>query len=503
MNTNQNLTTNLITKVVSLLLSLNLTACSLASVTKTTISETQPTLAPNTPTFTATASQTPTNEPTATIEPSPTVEPTKSPEQLLLEFKESAEYKQGLQDYLNAMNITENQITISEEIKLISGEEHQLLVVTCEYCGSDTEQSRFIGTNDIPLFILDQNSQEELTWRKIDWHDVANILIGVGIDIGDQNHNDKLYLERAFEGNLIFVTGGLMHASIEWGRKYVPFVLNEYHNEFGDKQVTIGGASLFELHDEIPKISSEEEMRKYMRERTKEVLEILEPFVKKHDDQILIAISNETFAGFGGSENYADWVDHRFYQIFGKRWIIEAYLAFEDVRNEMGLPRENFIVYINDYGIELPGKKSNFFKQELIKIKQSIAKELNISYDEVQLEIGLQCHNMYDIPTDHDVFRFMQTDLGRQQMADNINKLSGETGSKIFFTEVTSGEEPVEFMINFLSMAKMVNNLEGVNIWDALRTNSGTLGGETIWDKKTYQPTEAYYAMLAFLLSLH
>jgi len=78
MNTKPISKTNPNAKIISCILALILAGCSLSPAENTATTETQPSLVPNTPTYTATASQTPTAEPTATIEPSPTLVPTKS-----------------------------------------------------------------------------------------------------------------------------------------------------------------------------------------------------------------------------------------------------------------------------------------------------------------------------------------------------------------------------------------------------------------------------------------
>jgi len=67
--------------------------------------------------------------PSVEEEPTPIVEPAQTPEQALAEFKESAEYKQGLQDYLNAMGLEAENVAISEETKTINGQEYRFLVV--------------------------------------------------------------------------------------------------------------------------------------------------------------------------------------------------------------------------------------------------------------------------------------------------------------------------------------------------------------------------------------
>jgi GH35 family endo-1,4-beta-xylanase len=153
MTTKQNAKTNLIAKIISGILALILAACSLAPAENPLTTETQPTLLPNTPTYTATASQTSTVEPTATIEPTPTVEPTLSPEQALAEFKESAEYKQGLQDYLDAMGLSSDVITITTEKKTINDSNRYYIVVNPNVDKLDLDARYLDLYKPAPLFI--------------------------------------------------------------------------------------------------------------------------------------------------------------------------------------------------------------------------------------------------------------------------------------------------------------------------------------------------------------
>jgi GH35 family endo-1,4-beta-xylanase len=163
MTTNKNSKTNLIAKIISGILALILAACSLAPAKNTLTTQTQPSLVPNTPTYTATASQTPTVEPTATIEPTPTVQPTLSPEQALAEFKESAEYKQGLQDYLNAMGLPADAVTVRQVQKEINGEVYDFITITPDETKLTDLQRKYKEIFiPVTLFIYDKEAD---LWR--------------------------------------------------------------------------------------------------------------------------------------------------------------------------------------------------------------------------------------------------------------------------------------------------------------------------------------------------
>ncbi|MGB9881952.1 MAG: hypothetical protein ACPLPV_04195, partial [Methanomassiliicoccales archaeon] len=366
-------------------------------------------------------------------------------------------------------------------------------------------------------FIAEQNEKGEWKWRRAQWHDITNIIransgrdfmVAVGIDEGDENHNDPLYLTRAFEGNTIWITGGLMHSSIGYGRTYVPQVLHEYHRRFPNNPATLGFYHMFWHHDQIPQLNTAEETRNYMRQRVREVLTILAPFLRQYNDRIIFNLTNEAMAGFGGSHNYVGWVEHSgngelypYYKFFGDNWITEAYLAFEDVRREMGLPRENFTLLVAEYGIDLPGRKSEFYEDRLRTIKQRIAQELGISWKQVQLDIGIQCNHIYDSPYEEEYYRLMATENGRVAIASNINALAINTNSKVFFLEVNYKDNSLEHALELLDLARRVDNLGGFQ-HAGLRINSDV--ENTYWDideRTSYPPTAAYYAFFDFLLN--
>jgi endo-1,4-beta-xylanase len=192
MTTNQNSNHNSIAKITSGILALILAACSLSPAENTVTTETQPSLVPNTPTYTATVSQTPTVEPTATIETSPTLVPTKSPEQVLAEFIESAEYKQGLDDYLNAMRLEKENVAITEELKVINGQEYRFLVATPHKKGLSNEQQNHLNLYEsISLFLFKENN-----WEKIGFRDLSEILdVIFGNLILGRQMNSSTYFE--------------------------------------------------------------------------------------------------------------------------------------------------------------------------------------------------------------------------------------------------------------------------------------------------------------------
>ena len=122
-----------------------------------------------------------------TAEPTPTPEPTQTPEQALEEFKESAEYKQGLQDYLDAMGLQEENVTITEEVKVINGQEYRFLEVTPKKNTLTADQQLFVHFYEpVPLFSFLEGDIKRIGIR--DLSDPFNINFG-NLILGRQKSN--------------------------------------------------------------------------------------------------------------------------------------------------------------------------------------------------------------------------------------------------------------------------------------------------------------------------
>jgi len=146
---------------------------------------------------------TPSAEPTPTIEPTPTAEPTQSPEQALVEFKESAEYKQGLQDYLDAMGLQEENVTITEEVKVINGQEYRFLVVAPKKNTLTADQQLFVHFYEpVPLFLFLEGDFKRIGIR--DLSDPFNINFG-NLILGRQKSNPTYaeIMKRDFGATLV------------------------------------------------------------------------------------------------------------------------------------------------------------------------------------------------------------------------------------------------------------------------------------------------------------
>jgi GH35 family endo-1,4-beta-xylanase len=209
MTTNQNSNRNSIAKITSGILALILAACSLSPAENTVTTETQPSLVPNTPTYTATASQTPTVESTATIEPSPTLVPTKSPEQVLVEFKESEEYKKGLEDYLNAMGLEAEAVTIQLVQKEINGQQIDFLEVEPNQDKLTPLQQKYIDVYKIsPIAGLGENGEWSIySAYPRNLADLNNLILEVPVVSSDKNVENianQIFMSGELDSSVVF-----------------------------------------------------------------------------------------------------------------------------------------------------------------------------------------------------------------------------------------------------------------------------------------------------------
>jgi len=146
----------------SVLALISLAACQVAAKTNPSIpQETVPVVSP-TPTIPITeVSVVVESEATPTVvEPTPTAEPTQTAEQALVEFKESAEYKQGLSDYLNAMGLQEENVTIAQEQRSINGVDYLFINANPDITKlSEVQLKRKVVYGTIPIFVAIRNQE--------------------------------------------------------------------------------------------------------------------------------------------------------------------------------------------------------------------------------------------------------------------------------------------------------------------------------------------------------
>ena len=509
------------TLLVFLLVNLVLSACAPASAPTST-------LAPSvTPLSTATAmptlittstpqpSSTPesTKIPTNTASPAPTALPTYDEKVVgfagVAKIESKSEWKSiadsAINQYAKAFGIQPE--TVKLDIK-----------------GFEDKQYALALTQDgIPLLIWKKGENGEWKWMQNNWllsASIVNFPIGVEIDPGHPNNREQGYRNFVINNaNVINISGGLSHQWLSYGRAYVPEIVRQYKERNPNTPLTIHVNHLFYHHDTFPPELSDQSKplaerqqlaRSYMRERVREVLKIIVPIIEQYPNtKIMANLGNEVFWEYQGNVGWeGEYSDYPLYDLLGKDWLPEAYVAFEEVIKEYQIPRDKVTLLLNDWGIELPGKKSDYYFSQKKWVVAQIAKRLGISPKEVQLATGIQFgydikgrpENDYAVIYTRKILKLLETEDGRQELVNHLNSLEGG----FFVTELVT-DDP-ETMNKVLEVLERVNKdqIKGVIFWSALvRPNSGEIhyAGNTVVDKKTYAPLSSYYEVLKFLVS--
>jgi hypothetical protein len=450
MNTKPISKTNPNAKIISCILALILAGCSLSPAENTATTETQTSLVPNTPTYTATASQTPTAEPTATIEPSPTLVPTKSPEQVLAEFKESAEYKQGLQDYLNVMVLEEEQVVVTLETKTINEVEYQFVVVSPDFSKlNDDQKNNGLRYESCPLLIFD-----EIGVRSVKIRDLAGGFIGTTASYGDKDSRTFAYQNRLYDF-------GLVSLSAAFSNRY----LNEHNNP--DYWTGIVSSNKQELKIKAmyyPKdvrsafenfSGSQEELieeaDKHIKQRSRDILN----YIVKYNMQgkTTIELANEVF----GPYSYVGADKNPLFKAYGKDWISKAFIelyntAIIDFNLVPG--RDLIIVGINERDIEEPNSQVDYIIKEVKGIKEDIANNLGIPVEELSFDIGIEYHLGQRHGARNATLSLNKlTSENRNALIEHLQRINSETGSRIHFSEVDAIGDEVEIANAYAELA--------------------------------------------------
>jgi hypothetical protein len=374
----------------------------------------------------------------------------------------------------------------------------------------------------IPLMIATRGENGEWTWMQNNWLLSANIIgfpIGVEIDPGHPNNREQGYRDFVIRNaNVINISGGLSHQWLRYGKTFLPEIVREYKEKNPNTPLTIDVNHLFYHHDTFPPELSDKSKplaerqqlaRNYMRERVREVLEIIAPIMERYPDtKIMANLGNEVFWEYQGATGWeGEYSDYPLYDLLGKDWLPEAYVAFEEVIKEYKIPRDKVTLLLNDWGIELPGQKFDYYFSQKKWVVDQIAKRLGVPPEKVQLATGIQFgyaikgrpENDYALTYTNKIFKLLETEDGKQKLVDHLNSVNGG----FYVTELVT-DDP-ETMTKILQVLEKVDKgqIKGVIFWSALvrpKVGETHYAGNTVVDKKTYAPLVSYYEFLRFLL---
>jgi len=503
MNIKQDSKTKSISKLISLLLVLTLAACSMGG-TGTSVStppgETKPIITPTIIVGTATTTATPTIELSPTIQSSPTEEPTKPPKQILAQFKESVEYKKGLQDYLNAMGLNDEIVKITEEVKIINGKEYQFLVASPDQAKLTPEQQKYPNVfNSSPLFV-----KEEDYWRLVYFIDLItdNKTIGTSVvwklleRLPSTNTSSESVIN--YE-NLIKGTNSYslktnwydFQPESKHTLEYKNIGLNWGINQFNkvldtDLALSIRGQELL-YYLTVPEwinnhIFSKDEMNDLIQNYLNGVMGHFSGKVKEW------IVVNEPYDTSG---KWAPYRDDPFYRAMGEDYIIEAFRIAREAD-------PSAILIYNDTGNHAPiGVKGGETTASTQKRVEVLRKEELID------KVGIQMHMFDDSIPNKDnlisVFKSYGVPVVITELDVDMSKYLGSDDEKYL--------KQAEIYRIIICACIESNVCDGITFWEPGDSNNwresvSNSSADASFLDDNLNPKPAYYAMLAELYAL-
>jgi len=297
----------------------------------------------------------------------------------------------------------------------------------------------------------------------------------------------------------------MSHQFIQYGKTFVPELVNEYKKRNPEIPLTLGIGHMFYHHDTFPPelsdqsipLSQRQELtKKFMRDRVREVLEIVAPLMIKYPDLTLeFNLGNEVVWYYNGNFGWeGEYSDFPLYDNLGKRWIIEAYKQFNEVREDFGLPPERFIVLWNETHLQLGRRdpKTEYFISQFNWVSEALTNQN--PQIQIGIQLGLGKDGGADVPL---TLNLLTTPEGREEIRNNLNRLSMETnGRKIYVTEhVADTPEVTEELLK--ALFEKGPAVKMVNFWNAL--NRG-YQGNFIVNKNNYSRLSPYYQLIHYLI---
>jgi hypothetical protein len=293
-------------------------------------------------------------------------------------------------------------------------------------------------TDGTPLFIATQDPKtKEWGWREATLKNLGqygSLPQGTTVDFGDRTRTNPKY-NTALLNNFGFMTinGATMEQWWSLGgteywtnlaiREHMPirmnylfFPLDKYPDGFG---------------------STKEEVKKYMEFRNEKFLSFAKK-LKEANIQFEISLANEPTFYYNGKLYWQGEASRKFppFEAFGKSWATEAYVSFYQAAIRNGLiPGKDFrIIGMNERGIELPGERTNAVMNEFIRIKKEIGQRLNMPWEQVPFDLGIEFHTGNTLKDRDVTVPFDQINVDK--IVENLRQIKEKTGSDISITEL-------------------------------------------------------------------
>jgi len=345
--------------------------------------------------------------------------------------------------------------------------------------------------------IAEQDESGKWRWKEIIFlnslKNLYGIEIGTSVNPADGNYGSLNYRKTAAREFSIFKTVGFSPQTFEnWPS--VPTQQIRFVREFG--KIMYIGAII--NHHEIPSSWNN-------RQPTNEEVE---NFVNKRVDTILRSLKE---AGGGYVDvvseamwysNGRGWENSPFYKLYGRNIIAEIYIKAYQKALELGLEPGKDVVFIyNDYGIELPGPKSDFVHEELTRTKQIVSERLGIA--EVPLDVGIQFHIYPSYQSAGYPTAALVSSLSQEKILANIERFKKIGGVHIAELQVNDIEDigKINDALNLVVQSGIKGGVKSITFYQMLaRENLWKSVNPEVFDSQ-YRRTANYYRILSTILS--
>jgi hypothetical protein len=334
-------------------------------------------------------------------EPTPTVEPTEitlTPEQQLTEYLQTAEAKESIDQFVNAMKMAGIEISAEQVNQCLAIEElkdtnrNPFLIATYDL-DPNPNQAGEIPESPIPLLIAEKNENGEWEWRTSEWKDsqffYKDINIGTSIDGYDMRDfkSDPFY-QRNIVKRFNAIDPSMNYNLISQDKS----VDLESLMLFADKNnlVYYVGGGFWHLDvDQIKNLNSAE-LKSFIENYPGNFFQYISP-KNNNEPPTIVHFFNEPVWEDSGN---LGWLESPYFKAYGYNGVdmlSQCYLSYYRAAEKKGLILgKDYRLTIGLDGVFTPNKKAYFIHDSLIQVKKRIANELSISVEQVNLDIAMQ-----------------------------------------------------------------------------------------------------------------
>ena len=369
-----------------------------------------------------------------------------------VEFTLSKEYQKGLQDYLDAMILDEEQVVVTLETKIINGVEHQFILVSPEHSKlNEDQQDNGLRYDPCPLFIMENSKYVEIAIR-----DVAGNFIGTTASFGDKESSTSAYQSGLSGFGLVSLSSAFSNRYMSENNNpdYWTGLVSSNQQELKIKEMYFPRdtrSAFEEFNGSLAELKVKVDA--HFKQRSKVILE----YVVKYNMQgrTTIELANEVFGPF----SYVGADKNPLFKVYGEDWISKAYVElYNTAINDYGLiPGKDFIVVgINERNIEEPSSQVDYIIGEVNSIKAKIAKDLGIPIEDVPFDIGIEYHlGQKHGARDATLSLSKLTPKNRAMFIQHLQRINKETGSRIHFSEVDAIGNEVDIANAYAELVKI------------------------------------------------